>query len=74
MNHLDPKRRVEPKETAMTQLVLRSYRRLARRIERTQKGALTLEQAIITSILAAAAVGLGAVIVLAIQHYSSAIH
>lgn len=58
----------------MTQLVLRSYRRLARRIERTQKGALTLEQAIITSILAAAAVGLGAVIVLAIQHYSSAIH
>lgn len=58
----------------MTQLAVRSYRRLARRIERTQKGALTLEQAIITSILAAAAVGLGAVIVLAIQHYSSSIH
>lgn len=60
--------------TATIQCAVRVCRLLARRIERTQKGALTLEQAIITSILAAAAAGLGFVIVTAINHYSSNIH
>lgn len=60
--------------SATTRFAARTYRRLARRIERGQKGALTLEQAIITSILAAAAAGLGVVIVTAINHYSSNIH